>query len=426
MKKSTETLASLVYTRDNDGQVKKTTAKGVPGAEVTEDTYDEDSRLTKAGSTEYKYDAANNPTTNGSGTNTFNEAGELTKGTAASYSYNELGQRIKTIPTSGPATTYGDDQAGNLTSVERPKEGATAEIKDAYAYNGEGLRASETSSGTTKYVTWQTAGVELPLILSNESGNAIYGPEGVPIEQINSSGTVTYLHHDQQGSIRLMTGTSGTVTGKCTYSTYGTPTCEDSTTSPFGYDGQFMNSDTGLVYLRNRLYDPSTAQFMSSDPLEAISGAPYSYAGDNPVNRRDPDGLSAEGIEGVPCYWPVCGPPPPAVEGVQHGLEHVGHGLESAWNAINENEGPNDEGEALVKKQAEEASKGSACHPTPPGYDSETWTKGPASRAKEPGENFYDPEGGEWHYHPPDDYHEEHWDYKRLPGKLAPWEKIFP
>ncbi len=50
MKKSTETLASLVYTRDNDGQVKKTTSKCLPGTEVTENTYDENNRLTKAGS----------------------------------------------------------------------------------------------------------------------------------------------------------------------------------------------------------------------------------------------------------------------------------------------------------------------------------------------------------------------------------------
>jgi RHS repeat-associated protein len=292
MKKATETLASLLYTRDNDGQLKKTTAKGLPGTEVTEDTYDEDNRLTKAGTTEYKYDPANNPTTNGASTNTFNEGDELTKGTSASYSYSELGQRTKTTPTSGPATTYGYDQAGNLTSVERPKEGSTAEIKDTYTYSGEGLRASETSAGTTKYLTWQTAGVALPLILSNESGNAIYGPEGVPIEQINSSGTITYLHHDQQGSTRLMTGTSGTVTGKCTYSPYGTPTCEGPTTTPFGYDGQFTNSDTGLVYLRNRVYDPATAQFLTRDPLEALTGEPYAYTGDNPVNAGDPLGLS--------------------------------------------------------------------------------------------------------------------------------------
>jgi YD repeat-containing protein len=40
----------------------------------------------------------------------------------------------------GTETTYGYDQASNLTSVERPKEGETAEIKDTYTYDGSGLR----------------------------------------------------------------------------------------------------------------------------------------------------------------------------------------------------------------------------------------------------------------------------------------------
>lgn len=65
MAKGSETLASVAYTRDKDGQVKKATSKGLPGAEVTEDTYDERNRLTKYGSTEYKYDAASNPTKEG-------------------------------------------------------------------------------------------------------------------------------------------------------------------------------------------------------------------------------------------------------------------------------------------------------------------------------------------------------------------------
>lgn len=96
--------------------------------------------------------------------------------------------------------------------------------------------------------------------------------------------------------------------------------CEGTTTTPLGYDAQYTSSDTGLVYLRNRVYDPATAQFLTVDPAESVTRSPYNYGGDNPVNRRDPDGLSAEGLEGVPCYFPFCGPPPPAVEGVQHGL----------------------------------------------------------------------------------------------------------
>ena len=73
MDKSSETLASLVYTRDSDGQVKKTTSKGLPGAEVTENTYDENNRLTKYGTTEYKYDSANNPTKEATVENKYNE-----------------------------------------------------------------------------------------------------------------------------------------------------------------------------------------------------------------------------------------------------------------------------------------------------------------------------------------------------------------
>lgn len=101
IKKGTEALASLVYTRDNDGQVKRITSKGLPGSEITEDTYDENNRLTKYGGTEYKYDAANNPTTEGAGTNTYNEGDQLEKGTGVKYTYDELGERTKPHPKKG-------------------------------------------------------------------------------------------------------------------------------------------------------------------------------------------------------------------------------------------------------------------------------------------------------------------------------------
>ncbi len=112
------------------------------------------------------------------------------------------------------------------------------------------------------------------------------------IEQINNStGEVLYLHHDQAGSTRLLTGSTGKVEGSYTYGPYGTPEHTGTATTPLGYDGQYTNSDTGLIYLRAREYDPATAQFLSVDPLEAVSGAPYSYAGDNPLNYGDPTGL---------------------------------------------------------------------------------------------------------------------------------------
>jgi RHS repeat-associated protein len=305
MKKSTEVLASLVYTRDNDGQVKKTTAKKLPGTEATESTYDENNRLTKYGSTEYKYDGANNPTTEGSSTNTYNEGDQLEKGTGVKYTYDELGERTKTTPEKGPATTYGYDQASNLTSAERPKEGETTEIKDTYTYNGENLRTSQTIAGTTSYLAWDTT-EELPMILTDGTNSYIYGPGDLPVEQVTSGGTVSYLHHDQAGSTRLLTGSTGTVTGKCTYSAYGAPTCEGSGTTPLGYDAQYTSTDTGLIYMRARVYDPATAQFLTQDPLEAITGEPYSYVADNPLNHRDPTGLFL-GIPGTPSTGEIVG-----------------------------------------------------------------------------------------------------------------------
>jgi RHS repeat-associated protein len=63
-------------------------------------------------------------------------------------------------------------------------------------------------------------------------------------------------------------------------------------TSPLGYDGQYADADTGMIYLRAREYDPKTGQFLSVDPLVASTRVPYYYAGDSPPNYSDPTGMS--------------------------------------------------------------------------------------------------------------------------------------
>jgi RHS repeat-associated protein len=293
MLKTAETLASLVYERDGDGQVKAVTSTGLPGEEKPGYEYDSNNRLTKGGTTGYEYDSADNPTKLGTGTYKYDNANELETGPSLTYTYNEMGQRTKTKPASGPATTYGYDQTGNLTSVERPKEGEVAEIKDTYAYDGNGLRASQTITATTTYLAWDVSEA-LPLLLSDTTNSYIYGPGGLPVEQVSSGGTVTYLHHDQQGSTRLLTGSTGTVTASTTFDAYGNKTgSTGTTTTPLGYDGQYTSTDTGLIYLRARTYDPTTAQFLSVDPLSNITRSLYGYTHNNPLNGADPTGLMA-------------------------------------------------------------------------------------------------------------------------------------
>jgi RHS repeat-associated protein len=142
---------------------------------------------------------------------------------------------------------------------------------------------------------------ELPRLLS-DANSYVDGLASMTVEQISNAGTVTYLHHDQQGSTRLLTGSTGTVTGNTTFDAYGNKTGSTGTaTTPLGYDGQYTSADTGLIYLRARVYDPATAQFMSVDPFATITGEPYAYAGDNPLNVGDPSGLFPWGAiaEGV-------------------------------------------------------------------------------------------------------------------------------
>jgi RHS repeat-associated protein len=304
MLKSSETLASLAYGRDNDGQVKSITSKGLPGEEKPSYEYDADNRLTKAGTTAYEYDPADNATKVGTSTNTFDNADELKTSSSATYSYDELGERTKRSPTSGAATTYGYNQAGALISVERPKEGKVAELKDSYAYDGSGLRTSQTISGTTAFLAWD-ASEGLPLLLNDGTNSYIYGPSGLPVEQINGTGTVLYLHHDQQGSTRMLTSATGKAEATYTYDAYGLASGTTGTaTTPLGYDGQYTSSDTGLIYLRARTYDPSTAQFFSRDSLAAVTSEPYAYARDNPANLGDPSGLIF-GIPGTPSWEEV-------------------------------------------------------------------------------------------------------------------------
>lgn len=291
MLKGAKNLGTLVYERDGDGQLKKTTTTELPGPAENEDKYDANNRLTEDNKQAYEYDNANNPTKlEGAGAYAYKEADELEKGPEGSYAYNEDGRRTESKPTKGPVTTYGYDQPGDLTSVKRPEEEGKAKIEDSYTYDGTGLRQTQTINAAKAKLTWDTA-EPIPIILEDETNSYVYGPENLPIEQIPTKGETLYLHHDQQGSTRLLTNGKGETETTYTYNPYGTVNASKGAAStPLRYDGEYFSADTGLIYLRARTYDPGTAQFLTIDPVLEVTGEPYSYVLDNPLNRSDPVG----------------------------------------------------------------------------------------------------------------------------------------
>ena len=168
-------------------------------------------------------------------------------------------------------TTYGYDQAGALISVQRPKAGENPAVEETLAYDATGLLTAKTSGGMTRRLAWDSS-TGLPLLLNDGESSYLYGPGGLPIEQINAKEEPTYLHHDQLGSTRLLTGSTGTNTASFSFAPYGALEAKTgAAATPLGYAGQYTDAETGLQYLRARFYDPGTAQFMTNDPRVAVT-----------------------------------------------------------------------------------------------------------------------------------------------------------
>ncbi|WP_448058499.1 RHS repeat-associated core domain-containing protein [Cellulomonas hominis] len=185
--------------------------------------------------------------------------------------------------------TYSWNQAGELTSAATPSGAAT------YVYDGDGLRVSVTSSGTTVHSTWDHR-PDLPVLLDDGATAYVYGPGNLPLEQIAANGTTQWFFADSQGSTVALTDATGAICGTYTYDTWGRTTAHTGTDTTLQYNGQIFDTVTGFLYLRARYYDPATGVFISIDPLLSLTRTAYGYAANNPLNVVDPLGMFAWGV----------------------------------------------------------------------------------------------------------------------------------
>jgi RHS repeat-associated protein len=141
---------------------------------------------------------------------------------------------------------------------------------------------------------WDVAG-SLPLTISDGTSSFVFGPGGLPVEQVATDNSVLFYHHDQLGSTRLLTDATGAVQATYAYDPYGSLNAITGIVSaPFLFTGQFVDTESGLYYLRSRYYDRTTAQFISTDPWVGITRSPYAYVAGNPLNATDASGHAAQ------------------------------------------------------------------------------------------------------------------------------------
>lgn len=184
-------------------------------------------------------------------------------------------------------SSYTWDSRGRLSRAVTPSSWTVD-----YAYDPVGRLASRTVNGaTTRYLY---AGAE-PLIDSNSDGTSTEYINGTltdeRLAQIGPSGSLFFLA-DRLGSIASISDANGSVVESESYDPFGNGPA--STLTRFGYTGRERDLDTGLLYLRARWYDSDLQRFLSPDPVGMAGGDPnfYSYAGNDPVDLRDPSGAN--------------------------------------------------------------------------------------------------------------------------------------
>ena len=186
----------------------------------------------------------------------------------------------------------------------------------SYAYDVHGRRISKTVNGSTTHQIWDgqnivreetAAGAEHDYYYSRrlfakktgdeilrylyDGHGSVIGLDNVDDYDYDEDGNVIdhnngdRYDYDAFGNLRSVTGESH---------------------NPFRYCGEYLDAESGLIYLRNRYYDPHTGRFITEDPAKDGTNW-YVYCGNNPVNYIDPLGLDAiiitnsnsVGIEGV-------------------------------------------------------------------------------------------------------------------------------
>ena len=324
-----------VYTYDEVGNLVSQTTTGAYDLAL-EYAYDLSGRMTQESRTEngatltssYIYDALGQLTgfsrSDGqSETYTYDPVGNMTaktqNGVQTAMRYNAANQLTQSVR-DADKTTYTYDANGNLVRSENAGgarsyaynalnllQSFTREdgYTETYTYNANRLLSGvATSDGLTSSLTWDILYGDGVVISESKNGEATSYTYGLERVSALTGSTRTEYVYDGRGSVAAEVSyndswyTLGGNLGKVTVSSKSyTPFGEQlgEATSGFGYNGEYYNAATGMIYLRARFYEPEMNRFSQKDTLRGsiTDGASlnrYLYCQSDPVNFADYNG----------------------------------------------------------------------------------------------------------------------------------------
>lgn len=153
----------------------------------------------------------------------------------------------------------------------------------SYTYAPDGMRASKTVDGNTINFVYDNANI-VEEITADEVNKYFRGLEIIKNDE------EMYYFYNGQGDVSMLADNAGNMAASYIFDAYGNQSEENTVYNPFGYRGEYTDAESGLVYLRARMYDSETGRFMSEDPAKAEFNW-YVYCHNNPIKYIDPTGL---------------------------------------------------------------------------------------------------------------------------------------
>ena len=182
--------------------------------------------------------------------------------------------------------SYSYDDFGRLSQA------TFGDVISQYTYNGDNLRQTKTVNGVQ--TTHIYDGSDIVADISDTTNVFVRGNGLAFLKNLDTGTTDMYLL-DKNRDVSAVLKSDGSYIDY-TYNAFGENITNTTyTPNPFEYCGEYTDLSSGLIYLRNRYYDPSIGRFISEDPAKDGLNW-YVYCGNNPVRYIDPSGENYKDI----------------------------------------------------------------------------------------------------------------------------------
>jgi len=293
-------ISHFSYEYNKTGQITLCKEETPSSIKTTRYTYDNLDRLISAEDDlenyeKYTYDGAGNRLTKSTQDEIihyrYDNKNRLIQAGNTTYEYDCVGNLIaKNSPEKKIKYSY--DPTGNLITYSDGKNHVQ------FVYDGKGWRVSKTvNSKTTFFINDPQSPVSRVLIEKDNDGHLkrkyIYGHSRIMQKR---EGETHYFLYDQPGkSVSYLINHKGCNRLPIHYDSFGNQLSKTSETS-YLYNGEEFDEETGLIFLRNRYYDPEMGRFISPDSVlgdlrDPQSLNPYVFVRNNPLSLIDPLGL---------------------------------------------------------------------------------------------------------------------------------------